>query len=75
MTYWDRFGSDMDHHEWINGWSLDESRDDWCDEHQQRGTTCGPCHAAGTLTEREMTGHEMVAAVVAAMAKVTARLK
>ena len=72
----DRWGSDADYDAAHgNDWSLDVSRDDWCDEHQQRGTTCGPCHAAGTLTEREMTGDEMVAAVLAAMAKVTARLK
>lgn len=49
----DRFGSDVEHYEWLNGWSRDEAHDDWCDEHQQRGTTCGPCHAAGTLTDAE----------------------
>ena len=74
MTYWDRFASDMDHHEFVNGWSLDE-REDWCETHQQRGTTCGKCHTEGRLAERELDESEMVAAVVAAMAKVTARIK
>lgn len=49
MTYWDRFASDMDHHEWLNGWSHDDAREDWCEEHQQRQTSCGPCHTAGAL--------------------------
>lgn len=80
MTYWDRFGSDVDHHEWLNGWSHDDAREDWCEEHQQRQTTCGPCHTAGALNEdgelvRELDGDAMVAAVVAAMAKVSARIR
>jgi hypothetical protein len=50
----DRWGSDADYDAAHgNDWSLDVSRDDWCDEHRQRGTTCGKCHAAGTLTEAE----------------------
>lgn len=62
MTYWDQFASDLDHHAHVNGWNVDE-RDDWCDDHQQRQTTCGPCHAAGALD----ADGELVRAVKAAL--------
>lgn len=78
----DPFGSDADYDSYYGrDWSLDQSRDDWCDEHQQRQTTCGKCHTAGALNEdgelvrKELTGSQMVAAVTAALAKVTARIK
>lgn len=66
MTYWDQFASDLDHHAHVNGWSVDEAQEDWCDEHQQRGSTCGPCHTAGTLPS--VDDSPLVAAVVAALA-------
>ncbi len=42
----DRWGSDADYdRDHGNDWSLDEARVDWCEAHQQRGSTCGKCHA------------------------------
>lgn len=59
----DRWGSDADYDAAHgNEWNVDE-RDDWCDDHQQRQTTCGPCHAAGALD----ADGELVRAVKAAL--------
>lgn len=59
----DRFGSDADYDSYHGrDWSLDE-REDWCEAHQQRQTTCGPCHTAGALTE----DGELLRAVTAAL--------
>ena len=40
----DEWGSDMDYDAYFQAYSLDQ-RDDWCEKHGQRGTTCGPCYA------------------------------
>lgn len=39
----DRWGSDVDYHNWLNEFSQDLAREDWCKEHQQRRSTCGKC--------------------------------
>lgn len=70
----DNYGSDFDYDAFFGNCPEDE-RGDWCEAHQQRQTTCGPCHTEGALTERELDESEMVAAVVAAMSQVTARIK
>ena len=50
----DRWGSDADYDSAHgNDWSLDDARADWCDDHGQRGSTCGPCHAAGLLPDND----------------------
>lgn len=46
----DNYGSDMDYDTFFGNCPEDE-REDWCEEHQQRQTACGPCHTAGALNE------------------------
>lgn len=46
----DNYGSDMDYDTFFGNCPEDE-REDWCETHQRRGTTCGPCHAEGVLAE------------------------
>ena len=41
----DTWGSDVDHDGYLNEFSPDRAREDWCEAHQQRGSTCGGCHA------------------------------
>lgn len=66
----DRFGSDADYDSYYGrDWSLDQSREDWCDEHQQRQTTCGPCHTAGALNE----DGELVRAMRAHLSKMSVK--
>lgn len=50
----DRWGSDVDYdtaHGNGDGWSLDAARADWCEDHGQRGSTCGACHAEGRFAD------------------------
>lgn len=49
----DRWGSDYDYDADHGNWSLDEARVDWCEDHEQRASTCGPCHAAGRLPDND----------------------
>ena len=72
----DNYGSDFDYDAFFGNCPEDE-RDDWCDEHQQRQTTCGPCHTAGTLTHdavkfTEADG-ELVRAVTAHLSKLSVK--
>lgn len=69
----DTWGSDYDydaaHGNEDSLWNVDRSREDWCEEHQQRQTTCGPCHTAGALNE----DGELVRAVTAHLSKMSVK--
>lgn len=58
----DNHGSDFDYDTFFGNCPEDE-REDRCEAHQQRQTTCGKCHAEGALTE----DGELLRAVTAAL--------
>jgi len=58
----DVWGSDFDYDTFFGNCPEDE-REDWCEAHQQRQTTCGKCHTEGALT----ADGELLRAVTAAL--------
>ena len=45
----DFWGSDVDYSVRMGHEFSEDRREDWCEDHRQQASTCGPCHAAGRL--------------------------